>query len=75
MVENVGKGENVGYQHFLLVPQCFEKASIPIKTRDCLGKGQSDNLLILILYHTILNINDPETEGFWKHCEKRRKCW
>ena len=26
-VENiVGKGENAGYQHFLLVPQCFQKA-------------------------------------------------
>ena len=25
----VGKGENAGYQHFLLFPQCFEKASIP----------------------------------------------
>ena len=29
-VENiVGKGENAGYQHFLLFPQCFEKASVP----------------------------------------------
>ena len=29
-VENiVGKGENAGYQHFLLFPQCFEKASLP----------------------------------------------
>ena len=29
-VENiVGKGENDGYQHFLLFPQCFEKASFP----------------------------------------------
>ena len=29
MVENiVGKGENAGYQHFLLFPQCFQKASI-----------------------------------------------
>ena len=29
-VENiVGKRENVGYQHFLLFPQCFEKASFP----------------------------------------------
>ena len=29
-VENiVGKGENAGYQHFLLFPQCFEKASFP----------------------------------------------
>ena len=27
-VENiVGKGENAGYQHLLLFPQCFEKAS------------------------------------------------
>ena len=27
-VENiVGKGENVGYQHFLLLSQCFQKAS------------------------------------------------
>ena len=27
-VENiVGKGENAGYQHFLLYTQCFQKAS------------------------------------------------
>ena len=27
-VENiVGKGENAGYQHFLLFPQCFQKDS------------------------------------------------
>ena len=27
-VENtVGKGENAGYQHFLLFPQCFPKSS------------------------------------------------
>ena len=27
-VENiVGKGENDGYQHFLLFPQCFQKPS------------------------------------------------
>ena len=27
MVENiVGKGENAGNQHFLLFPQCFQKA-------------------------------------------------
>ena len=24
----VGKGENAGYQHFLLFPQCFQKDSI-----------------------------------------------
>ena len=28
-VENiVGKGENAGYQHFLLFPQCFLTASL-----------------------------------------------
>ena len=28
LIENiVGKGENAGYQHFLLFPQCFQKAS------------------------------------------------
>ena len=27
-IENiVGKGENAGYQHFLLFPQCFQKYS------------------------------------------------
>ena len=27
-LENIaGKGENAGYQHFLLFPQCFQKAS------------------------------------------------
>ena len=25
--ENMGKGENAGYQHFLLFPQCFQKDS------------------------------------------------
>ena len=29
-VENImGKGENAGYQHFVLFLQCFQKASIP----------------------------------------------
>ena len=27
-VENImGKGENAGFQHFVLFPQCFQKAS------------------------------------------------
>ena len=34
-VENiVGKGENAYYQHFLLLPQCFEKASFPDMSKD-----------------------------------------
>ena len=30
---------------------------------------------ILTLYHTIPTFNNPEEEGFGKHCWKRRKCW
>ena len=30
-VENiVGKGENAGFQHFLLFPQCFQKATFSL---------------------------------------------
>ena len=33
----MGKGKNAGYQHFLLFPQCCEKASVQvIKTWHCL---------------------------------------
>ena len=29
----VGKGENAGYQHFLLFPQCFQKASFSMSLK------------------------------------------
>ena len=41
-VENIQeKGENVGYHHFLLFPQCFKKFTFlrVIKSRDCAVKG------------------------------------
>ena len=41
-IENImGKGENAGYQHFLIFPQCFQKASFlgVVKSRDCVVKG------------------------------------
>ena len=40
-VENiVGKGENAGYQHFLLFPQCFLKTSfVGSKRLGLCGKG------------------------------------
>ena len=41
-VENiVGKGENVGYQHFLLFPQYFSKGFFRrvVKSRDCVVKS------------------------------------
>ena len=31
---NVGKGENAGYQHFLLFPQCFQEASFQRLLKD-----------------------------------------
>ena len=36
----VGKGENAGYQHFLLFPQCFPKPTSlgVVKSRDCVVK-------------------------------------
>ena len=40
-VENiVGKGENAGYQHFLLFPECFQKASfLGSLSQDCVVKS------------------------------------
>ena len=41
-VENIeGKGENAGYQHFLLFPQCFQKLSFfkVVKSRDCVVRS------------------------------------
>ena len=35
----VGKGENAGYHHFLLFPQCFPSSSGYLKSRDCVVKS------------------------------------
>ena len=45
---NVGKGENAGYQHFLLFPQCFSKGftSRIVKSRDCVV--MSDKVFLVI---------------------------
>ena len=43
-VENiVGKGENAGYQHFLLFPQCFPKGFFfrGVTCQDCVVKGEN----------------------------------
>ena len=45
-VENTaGKGENAGYQHFLLFPQCFQKASFlgSLKVGLCGKELRNDN--------------------------------
>ena len=38
----VGKGENAGYQYFLLFPQCFQKGYYPrvVKSPDCVVKDE-----------------------------------
>ena len=41
-VENiVGEGENAGYQHFLLFPQCFQKGFYlgVVESQDCAVKS------------------------------------
>ena len=52
MVENiVGKGENAGYQHFLLFSQSFQKASFfkVVKSRDCVVKSSFFNTQLKVL--------------------------
>ena len=59
-VENmVGKGENAGFQHFLLFPQCFQKASFlgVVKNPDCVVKG-------LTRSHTTTPFDAPGKQAF-----------
>ena len=35
----VGKGENAGYQHFLLFPQCFHEAALSEMVKPGTGEG------------------------------------
>ena len=39
--DTVRKGENTGYQHFLLFPQCFQKLYFlgVVKSQDCAVKS------------------------------------
>ena len=77
-VENiVGKGENAGYQHFLLFPQCFQKLSLSgsLKSQDCVVKvlkGNTGTEICLTLYHTIPSFNDldpfPNKPWFLRVC-------
>ena len=50
-VENVGKGENASYQHFLLFPHCFQKASFlqSLKAGLC-GKELNDLIWLKTLW-------------------------
>ena len=56
----VEKGENAG----LLFPQCFQSLLLEgSKNQELLGKGVNPTS------------NNPDEEGFVKHCGKKRKCW
>ena len=50
----VGKGENAGYQHFLLFPR-FQKlfSSRVVKTQDCVGKGKAPFYLLSIKAYSL----------------------
>ena len=48
-VENiVEKGENAGYQHFLLFPQCFQKLFLSgLLRQDCVVMGKYEMIMFL----------------------------
>ena len=58
MENTVRKGENAGYQHFLLYIQCFPEPS---------------SLGSFTLYHTILTFNDPQQRGLLKTLWEKEK--
>ena len=53
----MGKAENTGYQHFLLFPQCFQKALHVSISQDLCGKE-------LTLFHTIVSFDAPKEGAF-----------
>ena len=57
----VGRGENAGYQYFILFPKCFLKVSY------------TGLLYVNSLQHN--PFHDPIEEGLGKYYGKRRKCW
>ena len=68
----VGKGENAGNKHFLLFPQCFQKASYSVQLYKCLPNNKildwselkefTDNTLTH--YQTMTTFDDSGEETF-----------
>ena len=71
-VENiVGKGENAGYQHFLLLPQCFQKPILQGSLK--LGIVSSKQLTIYNMQSLFsLSLKIYRIENILR---KRRKLW
>ena len=63
MVENIlGKGENAGYQHFLLFPKCFQKLSFKAIQSSIISK-----LLAATGYWLLSHITNIDTKD---SCER-----
>ena len=61
-VENIeGKGENAGYQHFLLFPKCFQKASQCFQEASFYGREK----LGLCDKGLISSLQNLRTRGLW----------
>ena len=63
----VGKGENAGFHHFLLLPQCFKR----LLFQSCSKSGLCGKWLKhLTINHSIQGFNKSEREAFRKHCRE-----
>ena len=66
-VENVvGKGENAGYQHFLLFPQCFHS----LLSQNCKESALSIKRSTFLLNESVLFGNPDEEDDFKKYSGK-----
>ena len=58
---NVGKGENAGYRHFLLFPQCYQKPSL-LHLQN-LGLYGKELRVAISCYHKTKNHFSKETQN------------
>ena len=77
-VENiVRKGDNAGYQHFLLYPQCFQIVPFPrfSKIRDCFANAHSYYLNCPTKFKALLKLEkvDRTTSNHVPQTRNRKK--
>ena len=65
---NLGKGENAGYQHFLLFPKCFQKASFSRSVKSGLCGKESKRIVDA-------KIIEPKTIFFFFRGKDERTAW
>ena len=78
----MGKGENAGYQHFLLFPQCFQKLSFREVLKVGISRVTHDKVFDLTILKAYAgnSIQCSWYDSFFtwqctKHWRKRSKCW